>query len=135
MATDVSPQTEPSVSRLVSGIIDDTQRLLAQHADLLKADIRKDLREAKETGLALGLAGGLLGLGGLLLSAALALLLHWLWPALPEWGAFAIVGGVLTAAGAAAYFNGREKLEHLNPLPENSVEAMKEDLQWKTNPR
>jgi len=135
MATDVSPQTEPSMSRLVSGIIDDTQRLLTQHAQLLKADIRKDLREAKETGLALGLAGVLLGLGGLLLLIMLALLLNWLWPQLPLWGSFAIVGGPVTAIGAAAFFYGREKLEHLNPLPENSVEAVKEDLQWKTNPR
>jgi hypothetical protein len=132
MATDVSPQTEPSVSRLVSGIIDDTQRL-AQHADLLKADIRKDLREANETGLALGVAGALLGVGVFLLLVALALLLSWLWPALPAWGAFAIVGGVLTAVGAAAFFHGKEKLDHLNPLPENSVEAVKDDLQWQTN--
>lgn len=135
MPTDVSPQTEPSMSRLVSGIIDDTQRLLTQHAELLKADIRKDLREAKETGLALGLAAVLLGLGGLLLLIMLALLLSWLWPQLPLWGSFAIVGGAVTAIGAAAFFYGREKLEHLNPLPENSVEAVKEDLQWKTNPR
>lgn len=136
MATDVSPQTEPSMSRLVSGIIDDTQRLLTQHAELLKEDIRKDLREAKETGLALGLAAVLLGLGGLLLLIMLALLLNWLWPEhLPLWGSFAIVGGTVTAVGAAAFFYGREKLEHLNPLPENSVEAVKEDLQWKTNQR
>src|SRR5262249_1730963 len=135
MPTDVSPQTEPSMSRLVSGIIDDTQRLLTQHADLLKADIRQAQREAKETGLALGLAAVLLGLGGLLLLIMLALLLHWLGPQLPLWGSFAIVGGAVTAIGAAAYFYGREKLEHLNPLPENSVEAVKEDLQWKTNPR
>jgi len=136
MATDVGHQTEPSISRLVGGIIDDTQRLLAQQTDLLKADIRKDLREAKETGLALGLAGVLLGLGGLLLLFMFVHLLHWLWPEqLPLWGSFAIVGGLLTAVGAGAFIHAKQKLDNLNPLPENSVEAMKENLQWKTNPR
>jgi hypothetical protein len=135
MATDVSPQTEPSMSRLVSGIVDDTQRLLAQQADLLKADIRKDLREAKQTGLAMGLAFGLLGIGGLLLLFMLAHLLSWLWPDLPLWGSFGIVGGLLSIAGIAALAYGWEKYEKLNPLPENSVEALKENLQWKTNPR
>lgn len=136
MPTDVSSQTDPSVTRLVSGIIDDAQRLMAQQADLLKADIRKDLREARETGLALGLAGVLLGSGGLLLLFMLAHLLHWMWPEhLPLWGGFAIVGGLLTAVGLAAFFHGRQKLDNLNPLPEHSVEAMKENLQWQTNQR
>jgi len=136
MATDVSPQTEPSVSRLLGGIVDDAQRLMAQQADLLKADIRKDLREAKETGLALATAGVLLGLGGLLLLLMLVHLLNWLWPEqLPLWGSYGIVGGVLTAVGVAAFIHGRQKLDQLNPLPENSVEALKENLQWQTNPR
>jgi len=136
MATDVGHQNDTSVSRLVAGIIDDTQRLLTQQTELLKADIRKDLRETKDTGLALGLATVLLGLGGLLLLFMLVYLLNWLWPEqLPLWGSFGIVGGLLTAVGAVAYYHGRQKLEHLNPLPENSVEAIKENLQWKTNPR
>jgi hypothetical protein len=135
MATDVSPQNEPSVSNLVSGIVEDTQRLLGQQADLLKADIRKDIREAKEMGLAMGLAFVLLAGAGLLLLFMIVHFLSWQWPDLPLWGSFGIVGGLLGIAGVAAYFYGQAKLEKLNPLPENSVEAMKENLQWTTNPR
>jgi len=133
MATDL--HSEPGVAQLVSGIIDDAQRLMVQHAELLKADIRKDLRDAKDAGFSLGTGGGLIGVGGLMLMIALALLLTWLWPALPYWGGFAIVGGVLALVGGVLFYRGQEKLDAINPLPEESVEAVKEDLRWKTNPK
>jgi len=128
MSTDL--QHEPSVAHLVSGIIDDAQRLMVQHADLLKADIRKDLHDAKEAGYSLGIGGLLLGGGGLMLLFMFAYLLHEL--GLPLWGSFGIVGGVLTLAGGIFFFRGQQQMDKINPLPENSVEAVKEDLQWKT---
>jgi len=132
MATDVTTENT-SVTGLVSGIIDDTQRLLVQQAELLKADLKKDLREAKEVGISMIAAGSLLGSGGLLLLFMLVHLLSWAIPQLPLWGSFGIVGGVLAAAGGIVFYRGQEKLENLNPLPENSAQAMKENLQWKTN--
>jgi hypothetical protein len=135
MATDVMPKNETSVTGLVSGIIDDTQHLLKQQVDLLKADLRKDIKEAKEVGMSMAIAGALLGVGGLLLSFMLVHFLSWAFPDLPHWGSFAIVGGLFAAAGGTVYYLGREKLEKLNPLPENSMEAVKENLQWQTNPR
>jgi len=117
----------------VSGIIDDAQRLMVQHAELLKADIRKDLHDAKEAGYVLGLGGVLLGAGGLMLLFMFVYLLDWLcYPQLPLWGSFGIVGGVLAIAGGIFFFRGQQQLDKINPLPENSVEAVKEDLQWKT---
>lgn len=129
MATDL--QHEPSVAHLVSGIIDDAQRLMVQHAELLKADIRKDLRDAKEAGYSMGIGGALLGGGGLMLLIMAAMLLYEL-AHLPLWGSFGIVGGVLALAGGIFFFRGQQQMDKINPLPENSVEAVKEDLQWKT---
>lgn len=131
MATDVT--NENSVTQLVSGIVDDTQRLLKQQGELLKADIRKDLREAKEVGITMIAAGSLLGSGGLLLLFMLVHLLSWAIPDLPLWGSFGIVGGLLALAGGIVFYRGQEKLENLNPLPEHSAEAIKENLQWTTN--
>jgi hypothetical protein len=129
MSTDL--QHEPSVARLVSGIIDDAQRLMVQHAELLKADIRKDLRDAKEAGYSMGIGGALLGAGGLLLLFMVVFMLHEL-AQLPMWGSFGIVGGVMALGGGLLFFRGQQQMEKINPLPENSVEAVKEDLQWKT---
>lgn len=134
MATDVTDQNT-TVTGLVSGIIDDTQRLFKQQAELLKADIKKDIKEAKEAGVSMIAAGALLGSGGLLLLFALVHLLSWAIEDLPLWGSFGIVGGVLALAGGIAFYRGREKLDNLNPLPENSAQALQENLQWKTNPK
>jgi hypothetical protein len=130
MATDVMPDNQTSVTGLVSGIIDDATRLLRQQADLLK-----DLKEAKEVGMSMAIAGALMGVGGLLLSFMLVHFLSWAFPDLPHWGSFAIVGALFAAAGGIVFYLGREKLDKLSPLPENSMEAVKENLQWQTNPR
>jgi len=134
MATDVMQNNEPSMTKLIGGIIDDTQRLVLQQAELLKADLRKDFKEAKEVGQSMVIAGSLLGVGGLLLSFALAHLIQWAVPAMHLSACYGIVGGLLALAGGIVYYQGREKLDNLNPLPEQSAQAMKENLQWKTNP-
>jgi uncharacterized membrane protein YqjE len=137
MANDLHVQSppEPSVTALVSGIIHDIQELLKQQVTLFRVEIREDLRKTKEA--VVSLAAGLLVtlLGAFLLSLALPLLLWWAAPALPPWACFAIVGGALTALGAILLYAGVKKLEAANPLHDQSVEALKENVQWLTNPK
>lgn len=135
MATDFRTSNDASMTSLVSGILDDTQNLLKQQAELLKADLRKDLREAKEVGVSLLVSGSLLAGGGMLLLFMLVYLLSWVIEGLPLWGSFGIVGGVLALAGGILFYQGREKLDKLNPLPEQSAQGLKENLQWQTNPK
>jgi hypothetical protein len=147
MATDVSPPptgaTEPSMTSLVSGIISDAERLLAQQLDMFKAELRKDMHEARETGTLLFLGGAVLGVASVLLLFMLVHLLYWLTnPPVPDsvekfplWACFGIVGAIVAVGGGIIFFRGRQKLEHLNPLPEKSAEALKENLQWKVNPK
>jgi len=87
MATDVMPNTEPSMTKLVGGIIDDTQRLLKQQVDLVKADISREIKDAKEAASSMALAGALLSVGGLLLAFMLVHLLDWAFPNLTLWPA------------------------------------------------
>jgi len=122
------------MSRLVSGIIDDTQRLLKQQADLLKADLRQEIKDAKEVGMSMAVSAALLSVGGLLLSFMLVYFLSWAIPNLPLWGSFGIVGGLLAAAGGIVFYLSREKLQKLPTPGEQTVEGLKENLQWKTNP-
>jgi len=134
MPTDVSSQTEPSVTQLVTGIISDAEHLMEQQLDMLKAEIRKDMRDARETGELLFIGGALLSVAGIILLSSLALLLNWLAPDFPLWASFGLVGVIVAAGGGIIFYRGRQKLEKLNPLPEKSAEALKENLQWKTNP-
>jgi hypothetical protein len=133
MANDVHSPPEPSLTALVSGIIHDIQELLKQQVTLFRYEFRQDLRKAREAGTALA-AGVAVALGGgLLLLLALPLLLSAVAPALPLWAWFAIVGAFLTGLGALLAYAGVKKLEAANPLHDQSVEALKENVQWLTN--
>jgi protein-S-isoprenylcysteine O-methyltransferase Ste14 len=130
MSTELSEQ---SLTRLVSGIVDDAQELMGQQLALLKHEIRKDLREAKEATLTLVMSGALMGIGLLLLGFMTVYLLNWLAsPQLPMWVCFSIVSCLLGLSGLLLYWRARQKLDALTPLPEDSMTAMKENLQWTT---
>jgi uncharacterized membrane-anchored protein len=102
---------------------------------MLKAEIRRDLRDARETGTLLLLGGALLAVAGIILLISAAYLIFWATDErLPLWACFGIVGLVVAAAGGVVFYQGRQKLEKMNPLPEKTAEALKENLQWKTNP-
>jgi Putative Actinobacterial Holin-X, holin superfamily III len=135
MATDLKNENEPSMTSVVSGIVHDAQELLEQQVELLKHEIRADIRQAKVATqvLSVGAAFGLVG--GLLLGVALALLLQFAAPDLPLWACYAICGGALLALGAGFFAAGVAKLHAINPVPEQSAEALKENLQWTMKPK
>jgi hypothetical protein len=134
MATDVQSANEASMTGLIKGIVDDVQRLTKQHLDLLRQEIKDDMVKTREAGtiLAIGLAA--LMIGAVLLAITLAYALHAAFD-LPLWGAFAIVTGVVLAAGLALFFVGLKKFQSFNPLPDETAQALKENVQWLTNPK
>lgn len=126
---------EASLSGLVGGIVDDAQKLIEHQFTLLKHDFRKDMEDARETGMTLALGVGVLTAATLLLLFMLVHLLEWLTrPNLEWWVCYAIVGGVTAAIGGAVFYYGRQKLKTLNVVPEQAAQALQENLQWKTNP-
>jgi hypothetical protein len=66
----------------------------------------------------------------------LSLAIAWgLAAALPRGVAFLIVG-LLYAAGAAVLFViARERAKKINPVPEQTVETLKEDVEWLKAPK
>jgi len=120
---------EPGVTKLVGGIIEDIQELFKSQLDLFRAEIQDDMRRTKEAGT-LVIAGVLvLLLGGIFLGLMLVYLLS-AKTELPLWGSFGIIGGSAAILGTILYLWGREKFASFNPLPDKSVEALKENLQW-----
>jgi len=122
--------SEPGVTKLVGSIIDDIQELFKNQMDLFRQEIKEDVRKTKEAGAFLAVGSLILLLGGIFLGLTLVYFLSWMFPSLPLWGAFAIVGGGMAAVGVVFYLVGREKFASFNPLPDKSVEALKENLQW-----
>jgi len=126
--------TPGSVAPLVTGIVDDLQELIKQNLTLFKVEVREDFKKTKEAAAALGAGIGLAIVGALHLTLMLVFLLWWAFnPGLPLWVCFAIVGGVFAGVGGALTFRGKKKLDSFNPLPDETAQALKENVQWIKN--
>jgi hypothetical protein len=131
----VSPPAEgQSVTGLVSGIVSDTQELLKQQVALVRAEIKADFHRMVN-------AAVLLAVGALVMVPALFLLCNMLVYMLNElagfkvWASYGIVGGVFAVLGVALVVAGVQRFRSTNPLPDQSVEAIKENVRWMTNPK
>jgi hypothetical protein len=131
MANDLHPMPETSVTALVGGIIDDAHELFKQQVALLEHEIKDEIHQTKEAARSLAWGLGLVFLGGFLLCLMLPLLLNWVVPALPLWACFGIVGVPFAVIGGSMLYAGGQKLESINPVPQQSVEALKDNLHLK----
>lgn len=130
MAVDHQTAPETSVTSLVAGIVRDAQDLVKEQFDLLKHEIRVDIRKTEEAGMAIG-GGVCLALVGLLLLAfMLVQLVHA--AGLPLWLSFLIFGVVFCCAGGCLVWLGKNKFDSVHPLSDDSAQAFKESVQWIT---
>jgi len=135
MANEVHSPPEPgAVTALVSGILNDAQELMKQQITLVRQEIQDDFRKTKEGVISLALGVGTAFLGGFLLCLTAVHLLKWSAPDLPEWVCYAIVTGIVIVLSGALLFAGKKRFDSFNPLPDQSLQGLKENLQWKTNP-
>jgi hypothetical protein len=139
MATDTAPPNAPpaegqTVTGLVSGIVADAQELVKQQVALVRAELKADFRKTVQaaTLLAVGAAVSLPAI--VLLCFMFVYLLHE--PAgLPLWASFLIVGGAFAVLSAVLVGVGIQRFRSFNPLPDQSVEAFKENVRWMTTPK
>ena len=117
-----------STPELLRRLSEQTATLVRQELELAKAEVSEKGRRA---GIGAGLFGGA-GVAGLLalgsLSAALILALDL---ALAGWLAALIVTALWGALAAVLGLRGRERVgEATPPLPEQTVDTLKEDVEW-----
>jgi len=125
-----------SLTSLVTGIVKDMQELTRQQLTLFKEETKEDLRKTRDVAIswAAGMAAAMVA--SIMLAITLAQLLYWAFPTvLPLWVCYLIVTCILAIAGGALVYAGKKKLESFNPLPDQSVRALKENVQCLTNPR
>ena len=124
--------TEPKMAEASLG--DLFGRMTTDVSTLIRKEMELARVEMKEEAITAGKAGGMLGVAGvagflavLLLSFALA----WgLAEIMPEGFAFLIVGVLWAIVAAVLASMGRKKMKQVNPVPEQTVETLKEDAQW-----
>jgi Putative Actinobacterial Holin-X, holin superfamily III len=102
--------------------------LARQELQLAKAEMSEKGRKAGAGAGLIGVAGGLALLAGGALTAFLILALDGV---MPNWLAALLVGAAYAAAAAVLFFVGKRRVEEAGPLvPEQTVNSVKEDVQW-----
>jgi hypothetical protein len=127
-------QSGASITGLVTGIINDAQELIKQQVAMLRHEIKEDFRKTKEATLSLGSGVGAALVGTIFLCFMVVYLLHEV-GGLPLWASYLIVGGVLATVGGVLIFLGKKKLDSFTPLPEETAQALKENVEWITKPK
>ena len=119
-----------SVGDLLGRVTNDLSTLMRQEVALAKTELKE---EATKTGKASGLLAGA-GAVGYLVLVFLALALMWALGNVMDLGWAALITAVVLGIIAGVLFvMGRNKLKQVNPKPEQTVETLKEDVQWAKN--
>ena len=119
---------EQPVGELLKQLASETTTLVRQELDLAKAEMREKGRKAGP-GVGMWGAAGAVGLAAL--GALTAFFILALDGAMPNWAAALVVAAVYGVIAAALYLKGKEKVEEAGPpIPEQTKETLKEDVQW-----
>jgi hypothetical protein len=119
---------ESSTGELLKQLSEKSSELVRQELELAKAELGEKGKQVGKGAGILGAAGvvGLLAAGAL--TASLILVLS---EAMDGWVAALIVTVVYGAVAAVLALRGRDKVrEGMPPAPEETVESVKEDVQW-----
>ena len=117
-----------SISEITSDPARDVPLLVRQEIELAKTEMRE---KGRIVGPALGLLGGALVVALCAAGALTAFLVIAFAEFLDAWLAALVVGGLLAATAAALAYAGKERFEEAgSPLPEETIENVKEDAQW-----
>jgi uncharacterized membrane protein YqjE len=136
MSPNLQTSSEPSVPSLVSGVVHDLGELLKQQVELFKVEVKADVRKAKEASASLALGLCFLLLSTILLCLTVVYLLHDPQVGnLPLWASYLIVTLGVGLPGAGLAFYGWKKFQSLDPLSDQSAQALKETLEWTTKPK
>jgi hypothetical protein len=119
---------ERPVGDLVKQLAGQTSRLVRQEIDLAKAEMSQ---KANVAGRGAGLLGGAAVVGLLAAGALTACLILALDEVIPDWLAALIVALVMGAIAAVLAMQGRNRIRAATPpVPEQTVETVKEDVEW-----
>jgi Putative Actinobacterial Holin-X, holin superfamily III len=122
---------ERSVSDVVQDILRNVQEILRSEVRLAKAEIRHEVTKAATSALWLtvGVMGVLSAWMFLLWTAAYALA-----TILPMWAATLVIAVVMAAAGSVLIAAGLRRFTQITPMPERTIESLKENLEWMKQP-
>jgi Na+/melibiose symporter-like transporter len=125
MATRVDD--DRSVGQLLGDVTRELQALVRKELELARAETKEELQRAGAAGKRFGVAA----LAGYLAVVMLSFAAAWALAAvMPTGWAFFAVGVVLGVVAGAMALQGRRRLREFHPVPQETAETLKEDVQW-----
>jgi len=120
------------INELLKQLANETTTLVRQELELAKAETRE---KAGKAGPGVGMWGAAGAVALLSAGALTAFLVLALDGAMPNWLAALIVGLVYAAIAAVLYVTGKRRVEEAgSPVPEKTIESVKEGVQWAKHP-
>jgi hypothetical protein len=117
-----------SVADLLRQLSEQTATLVRQELELAKAEV---IVKGKRVGIGAGMFGGASVFGVYAFGALTACLILALSTALDAWLAALIVAVVYAAIAGVLALTGKTKVQQATPpVPEQTVDSVKEDVQW-----
>ena len=120
-----------SISDVLQDILRNLQEMVRSEVRLAKVEIRDEARRAVSSGvwIAAGAVGALSAWMFLLWTIAYALATR-----MSMWAATLVVAVVMAAAAAVLIIGGIRRVKRIHPIPERTVESVKENLEWMKQP-
>jgi len=123
---------DQSVRELVKELSGQVSLLVHQEVELAKAEMNE---KGKKAGVGAGMLGGAALAGLALVGSLTAFLILVIAIAIPAWASALCVTVLWSAVAAVLALRGRDELRRMGtPLPEKTVDTVKEDVQWLKDP-
>jgi MFS family permease len=120
-------QPDKSLGELFGAMTADLSRLTRQEIQLAKVELQEEGRRAGRVGAMFAAAAAVALIGAIVLAMAGSWLLdQWM----PRALAFLIVAAVLLAVAAVLASRARREAGTIHPVPQQTVDTLKEDVAW-----
>jgi uncharacterized membrane protein YqjE len=127
------PLSDQGIGELVKELSGQVSILVRKEVELAKVEVAE---KGKKAGAGAGMFGGAGVAAVLTLGSLTAFLILVLALFLPDWAAALIVTAVWGAVAGLLALQGRQKLREMGtPVPEQTVETLKEDVEWAKHPK
>jgi hypothetical protein len=131
MAADTQSSVASNLTAAAEGTVSDLQKLIAQHFDLLRSEMKQGLTDAKDAAVSISTGAGSIALAGALGTLAVVHLLQRI-TRLPLWACYGLVAGGLGAAGTGMVCRGARQAREVDLLPRQTAEVLKQEFTGST---
>ena len=123
----VSVNDEPTLGDLFSSLTEDMSTLIRKEVDLARTETMEKVSSATRSVVSM-VAGGMIAYAGLI--GVMIAVIVGLSRLMPLWLSALIVGIVVIVIGAIMIMSGRNSLQKMTVVPEQTVESIKENTEW-----